>query len=139
MTPPPRVHGGVIIRCRLSLGAERPKAPYNYRYIGTTNGTVETRLKYHRGHRKAKRLMQYNADLAEWLQEVTPLVEVIAEVPESERFTAEAKAIRAIGKSFPLLNKIHNGFHHTPETRARISEANKRRHASRQATADTLP
>jgi len=89
------------------------------------------RARFHRAHRHGKDLLRYNSDLAEWLQETIPVVEVIAEVPERDRWAEEASAIKAIGSEFPLLNKLHNGYTHPPEVRARISAAVRRAKASR--------
>ena len=100
-----------------------PVSPNAPRYIGSTTKPVEIRYKYHRGHRMKG---NHNPELAAWLREVIPVVEVLEVVPDDVRLAREGEVIHRLGKQFQLLNKYFNGFTHSPETRKKISEANRK-------------
>jgi hypothetical protein len=98
-----------------------PRKPNPPRYIGSTLATAEERAKDHREHRKAKSLLKYNSGLAHWLQRTTPVVVVLAEVSEDQRFDVEAELTRQLRQQYKLLN-IMDGRRHTEESRKRIRQ-----------------
>lgn len=106
-----------------------PVSPYPKRYIGSTTN-LEMRARLHRAARRARWLKASNAALAEWLQETEPVVEVIAEVPEAERFDAEREITREFRKDHDLLNVL-DGKKHTKESIARMLAGKARAKASR--------
>jgi hypothetical protein len=106
-----------------------PVSPYPKRYIGsTTNLQMWARL--HRAARRAQWLKASNAALAEWLQGTEPTVEVIAQVPEAERFEAEREITREFRKHCDLFNVL-DGTKHTKESIARILAGKARARANR--------
>jgi predicted GIY-YIG superfamily endonuclease len=106
-----------------------PVSPYPKRYIGST-ANLERRARLHRAARRAQWLKASNAALAEWLQETEPIVEVIAEVPEAERFDAEREITREFRKDHDLLNVL-DGRKHTRESIARMLAGKARAKTSR--------
>jgi hypothetical protein len=84
---------------------------------------VEKRFQYHRTHRK---VMTHNPALGAWLQDVTPLIEILDIVDESERYAREREAVRSFGARFDLLNRIWNGYSPSAETREKISQGCRR-------------
>jgi hypothetical protein len=73
-----------------------------------------------------------NEALADFLRKnPSPEVKELAVVPDAERYTVEAAMVRQLGKKHKLLNKYWNGWHHTPETRAKMSLGQRRRYAAR--------
>jgi hypothetical protein len=102
-------------------------------YVGSSRIDAETRLKTHRA--TIKKTASWNADLAEFLSRGTPEFQELAVVPDAERLEWEARMIRTLGARHRLFNKYWNNFHHTPETKARISEGVRRHYrASRLAS-----
>jgi hypothetical protein len=78
------------------------------RYVGRTIRPVEVRVKAHQYARRAQWLKACNAPLAAWLQDTTPSVKVLAEVPEdADPWPFEKQWIIALAHP-GLLNKRGN-------------------------------
>lgn len=103
-------------------------------YVGSTRKDADARVRLHRREKKA--VASWNPALAEFLAKGKPEYQELAVVPDSERLQLEAQMIRTLGARHKLLNKFHNGYCHSPETRAKISEGVRRHYrTSRSGTA----
>ena len=93
-------------------------------YVGSSRKGAEARVKLHRSQKKS--VASWNPDLAEFLSRGKPEYAELAVVPDAERFETESRMIKTLGARHKLLNKYGNGFRHSDETRAKMSEGLKR-------------
>ncbi|MGH3226138.1 MAG: hypothetical protein ACRDPY_46935 [Streptosporangiaceae bacterium] len=114
--------------------------PYVPRYVGVTTKGADIRARLHHSARHARWLQQCNSALAQWLEDVVPHVEILADgIPESDRYRAEATVIKKLAAEHILFNKYGNGFHHSAETRAKMSESQRRARKRRRALREMTP
>jgi hypothetical protein len=97
---------------------------------------VEVRYRNHLTHRKW--ITKYNDRLGEWLQDVVPVVEVLAEVPDDRQYDAERDITRQLRENHDLFN-IKDGNAHSPESVKRIREGREKAKASREGSLLTSP
>jgi hypothetical protein len=98
-------------------------------YVGTSVKGADIRARTHRAHKTDA--AKWNPALAEFLAKGKPEIAELAVVPDAERFEAEAAMIRQLSQRHSLLNRYHNGFRHSAESRAKMSAGHKRYYASR--------
>jgi Uri superfamily endonuclease len=98
-------------------------------YVGSTVKGAEARVRVHR--RQKKEIASWNAALAELLAKGKPEYQELAVVPDAERLQLEAEMIKRLGARHKLMNKFHNGYRHSPETRSKISAGVRRYYSSR--------
>lgn len=100
-----------------ALTQRSPSGRMLSRYIGSTAVTAELRVKWH--VRTVSQVERWNADLAKLLRSGYPAFKILAEVPDEERFEAEAEITRQYRKHHRIVN-VKDGTRHTAESLRRI-------------------
>jgi Uri superfamily endonuclease len=88
-------------------------------YVGSSVKGADIRARSHRSHKIDA--AKWNPALAEFLARGKPEIAELAVVPDDERFEAEAAMIKRLAQRHSLLNRYHNGFRHSAESRAKMS------------------